>query len=1090
MLGILHKHRWRALACLFIGQLLWGQSSTGDINVTVTDASDAAVEGANITIKGVQTGALVRQLKSNTSGLAQASLLNPGSYEIRIEKEGFKAVVRTGLVLRVTDVLALHIQLEVGSVTQSVIVAGEAPLVETASNAQGQVISSQTIQQLPLNGRNYLQLAVMTAGTVPSANKDQSFSAFGNRGMQNVYLLDGGLNESYIRGIDNHQRDAVRPQLEAIQEFKVQTSNYSAEYGSSAGGVVSVVTRSGTNEIHGSAFEFLRNSAFAAKDFFAQPGPKPLLVFNQYGGSLGGPLKRNRAWLFGAYQRTGTRQDTVLFSTVPTAAMRSGIFPVAIYDPATTVVNGTTVTRTQFAGNTIPVSRFNSVGLSLLNRYPLQNLPGNANNYVRTAPVTTNTDNATFRGDVQLSSMDSLFVRFSLNKAGMHGEPSLPPPAATPVDQQVPAYNVGLGYTRVFGPTLVNEFRFAWSRPTITKDATAAKDQIIPGALANGINSSTPTFDITGFASLGSQPPGFTNVPLNKSSAVWEFSDNATKTLGSHLFKFGFTHQYLRFYTFAALQGRGAFTLDGSYTQNPQSRSNTGSGLGDLLLGYAQQVTISNVSISNLRVQNDFMYFQDDWKITPSLTLNLGIRYELYFPITETDNHLANFVTTPGDPNFGKLIYAGLNGQSTSLMNTDLNNFAPRVGFAWRAPHTGDLTVRGGYGMFYGNPDEQTGVGNMMTNNPPFVGAGGLSLIGDRSLPSTAFNLSGSLPPTPAAISPQNFVLVPSATAALQSWPSYYKAPLVHQWNLSLQKQLPGSIVAELGYVGNTSYGLWGTYPGNQPLTPGPGGVATRRPFAPYTIAPITTSSPWGRGHYQGMIARLEKRYTKGLYLLANFTWGRAIDNSSGVALDGCTYCGTQEAVQNAYNLRAQYGPSSSNAPRRFVFSTNYDLPLGKGHKFASTGIGDWVLGGWQTSIIWTAQDGTPFTLKLSQDNANVGNTSWPDRVCNGRLDNPTVQRWYNQSCFVTPAQFRFGNAGRNILYGPGADNVDLALHRFFPIPVREGMQLEFRGEFYNVLNRTQLGIPETSLGLPQTGQITNTAAPNRQIQLGLKLLW
>ena len=683
-----------------------------------------------------------------------------------------------------------------------------------------------------------------------------------------------------------------------------------------------------------------------------------------------------------------------------------------------------------------------------------------------------------------------MFVRFSLNKADMHGEPSLPAPAGTPVDQQIPAYNVGYGYTRVFSPTLVNEFRFAWSRPTITKDATAAKDQIVPGALASGINSSTPTFNVTGFATIGSQPPGFTNVPLNKSSAVWEFSDNATKTLGSHLFKFGFTHQYLRFYTFAALQGRGAFTLNGSYTQNPQSRSDSGSGVGDLLLGYAQQVTISNVSISNLRAQNDFLYFQDDWKITPRLTFNLGLRYEMYFPITETDNHLANFVTTPGDPNYGKLIYAGLNGQSRSLLETDLNNVAPRFGFAWRTPHTGDLTVRGGYGIFYGNPDEQTGVGNMMTNNPPFVGAGGLSLIGDRDLPSTAFNLSSSLPPTPAPISPQNFVLVPAATAGLQSWPGSYKAPLVHQWNLSLQKQLPGSIVAELGYVGNTSYGLWGTYPGNQPLTPGPGGVASRRPFAPYTIAPITTSSPWGRAHYQGMIARFEKRYTKGLYLLANFTWGRAIDNSSGVALDGCSYCGTQEAVQNAYNLRAQYGPSSSNAPRRFVFSTNYDLPFGKGHKFASAGLGNWILGGWQTSVIWTAQDGTPFTLRLSQDNANVGNTSWPDRVCNGRLDNPTPQQWYDQSCFVTPAQYRFGNAGRNILYGPSTNNVDFALHRFFPIPVRESMQLEFRGEFYNVFNRTQLGIPETSLGLPQTGQITTTAAPNRQIQLGLKLLW
>jgi hypothetical protein len=554
--------------------------------------------------------------------------------------------------------------------------------------------------------------------------------------------------------------------------------------------------------------------------------------------------------------------------------------------------------------------------------------------------------------------------------------------------------------------------------------------------------------------------------------------------------KFGFTHQNLKFRTLSTLQGRGAFTFDGSYTQDPTSRSSTGSGLGDLLLGYAQQVTLSSIGISNLRAQNDFIYFQDDWKITSRLTLNLGLRYEIYLPLTEVDNKLGNFVTTPGDPNYGKLIYAGLNGNSRSLMSTDLNNFAPRFGFAWRAPHSGDLTVRGGYGMFYGNPDEQTGVGNMMTNNPPFVGAGGLTLIGDRNFTSSAFNLSGSLPPTPAPIAPADFVLRPNATASLISWPTYYKVPVVHQWNLSLQKQLPGSMVAELGYVGNSGYGLWGSVPGNQPLTPGPGSVNSRRPFAQYTVAPITDMLPWGRSHYEGMIARLEKRYTNGLYLLASFTWGRAIDNSSGVALDGCSYCGTQEAIQDAYNLRAQYGPSSSNSPRRLVFSTNYDLPFGKGHKLLSTGIGSYVLGGWQTSVIWTAQDGTPFTLRLSQDNANVGNTNWPNRVCNGRLESPTVQRWYDPGCFAAPAQYQFGNAGRNILYGPGTDNVDFALHRFFPIPVREGMQLEFRGEFYNVFNRTQLGMPEVNLGLPQTAQITTTAAPNRQIQLGLKLHW
>jgi hypothetical protein len=466
------------------------------------------------------------------------------------------------------------------------------------------------------------------------------------------------------------------------------------------------------------------------------------------------------------------------------------------------------------------------------------------------------------------------------------------------------------------------------------------------------------------------------------------------------------------------------------------------------------------------------------------------VRYEIYFPLIDVDNKLGNFITDRSDPDFGRLVYAGLNGRSRSLMQAEKNNFAPRFGFAYRVPHTGDLTVRGGYGMFYGNPDEQIGVGAMMTNNPPFVGAGGLTLIGDRNFPSTAFNLSGKLPPTPAPIRPQDFVLVQSATAGLFSWPRLYRAPVVHQWNASFQKQLPAAMVAEIGYVGNGGYGFWGSYAGNQPLTPAPGGVATRRPFGAYTVAPITNNGPWGRSHYEGMIARLEKRFTQGLYFLASFTYGRAIDTSSGVALDGCSFCGAQEAIQNAYNLKGQYGPSDSNVTRRFVFSGNWDVPFGPGKRYATSGVGAHILGGWQASAIWTAQDGSPFTVRLSQDNANVGNTSWPNRTCNGRLEHGTVERWYDAGCFPAPPPFTYGNSGRNILYGPGTDNTDFALHRFFTIPGREGMKLEFRGELFNLFNRTSFSMPEVTLGLPQTAQITATSAPNRQIQFALKLIW
>ncbi|MBS1823971.1 MAG: TonB-dependent receptor [Acidobacteria bacterium] len=1082
----------RLAFCLFLTLLpsLRAQSAGGQIDVQVNDPTGAAVPDANVSITGTQTGSLVRTVRTTGTGLAAVPLLNPGTYDIKIEKEGFKSHLQKGVVLRVTETVSLRITLELGATSQSVNIEGDTPLVNTASNALGQVIDDHTIQQLPLNGRNYMQLSLLTPGVVPSANKDQSFSAYGNRGMQNQYLLDGGTNQSYIRGIDNHQRDALRPSLEAILEFKVQTGNFSAEYGSSAGGVVSVVTRSGTNEIHGSVFNFLRNAAINARDFFAPGGNKPPLVYNQFGGSLGGPLRKNKAFLFGAYQGTEIRQSQVNISTVPSAAMKGGAFPNVIFDPFTTSGTGAAATRTPYANNTVPSSAFNSIGRTLAATYPDPNRAGAASNFIRTSRYTTSLQNLTIRHDYTFSDKDNLFARFSMNRGTLSGEAALPEPAGTGVNQNMPAWNAGLGYTHVFSPTLVNEFRFAWTRPGIDKDATLAKNEIIPGALAPGVNSSTPTFGVNGFAGLGAQPVGLTNVPLAKTSAAWEFSDNATKMHGNHIFKMGFTYQFLKFYTFTTLNGRGNIGFDGSYTQNPQARPNTGAGLADMLLGLAQSVATSSTGVSDLRAQNGLWYFQDDWKVTPRLTLNLGVRYELYWTIYDTQNKYANFVTAPGSPDFGKMIFAGLDGRSRSLMNADKNNFAPRVGFAYRIPNTGDLTVRGGYGMFYGNPDEQTGVGAMMTNNPPFVGYGSVNLAGDRVLPSTAFNLSGRLPTPIVLTNPKDFVLLPTATTTLFSWPSYYLAPVVHQWNLSLQKQLPGKMVLEATYVGNSSYGLWNSVPSNQPLTPGPGGIPARRRYASITQAPITGYTPWGRSYYEGLSTRLEKRMSSGLAFLHSFTWGRGIDLSSGAALDGCAYCGVAENIQNPYDLRAQRGPMTSNAPLRSVLSINYDVPFGKGRKYLQSGPGAAILGDWQFSGIWVAQDGTPFTLNLALDNANMGTTNWPNRSCSGRLDSPTPQRYYDATCFSVPAPFTFGNTGRNPLYGPGQNNVDFSVHRFIPIPLKENMKLEFRGEFFNVFNRTQFAMPNVTIGQPQTAQITATSNPNRQLQFALKLAW
>lgn len=1069
--------------------VLRAQSAGGQIDISVTDSTGASLPDAKVLVTGSETGTLVRSVATGVTGLAAIPLLNPGTYDIRIEKQGFQTVTQRGVVLRVTETVSLRAKLELGETSQSITIEGQTPLVNTSSNALGQVIDDHTTQQLPLNGRNYMQLSLLTPGVVPSANKDKSFSAYGNRGMQNQYLLDGGTNQSLIRGIDNWQRDALRPSLEAIQEFKVQTGNFSAEYGSSAGGVVSVVTKSGTNEIHGSAFNFLRNSAVGARDFFAPPGPVPHLSYNQFGGALGGPVKKNKAFFFGAYQGTEIRQQQTNISTVPSPAMKNGVFPNVIFDPYSTTGTGAAATRLAYANNTIPASAFNSIGKSLVNTYPDPNIARAGSNFVRNATYKTSLQNLTVRHDYTYSEKDNFFARFGMSGGTINADAALPEPAGTGVNQHMPAWNVGFGYTRAFSPTLVNEFRFAWTRPGINKDALLAKNEVVRGALAPGVESSIPVFNPVGFTGLGAQPTGLTNVPLDKTSAIWELSDNATRILGNHIVKMGFTYQFQKMYTFTTLQGRGTFTFDGSYTQNPQSRPNTGAGLADLILGLANTVRSSSTGVSNLRSTNSYAYLQDDWKVTPRLTLNLGLRYELYFPLYDVDDRYGNFIIDPGSPDYGTMIFAGLNGRSRSLMQVDRNNFAPRVGFAYRIPNTGDLTLRGGYGMFYGNPDEQTGVGVMMTNNPPFVGYGSVNVDGDRVQPSTAFNLSGSLP-SPIVATPREYVFLRTATSTLFAWPDYWKAPIVHQWNLSLQKQLPGQTVFEVTYVGNSSYGLWGSVPANQPLTPGPGGIATRRRLGAVSLAPITSYHPWSRSYYEGLSTRVEKRMSHGVGFLHSFTWGRGIDRNSGAGLDGCAYCGASEGIQDPNNLSAQRAPMTSNSPLRSVISITWDTPFGKGRKYLQSGFGAAVLGDWQLSGIWTAQDGSPFTVVLPFDNLNMGTTNWPNRSCNGRLDNWTPNRYYDASCFSTPAPFTFGTSGRNSLYGPGMNNIDFALHRFIPIPVRENLKLEFRGEFYNLFNRTQFGMPNHVINQPQTAQITSTSNPNRQVQFALKLLW
>jgi hypothetical protein len=1067
------------------------QTSSGTINGTVLDSSGALIPGAQVRLLGSQTGDLVRELTTDTDGTFAAPLLRPSIYTVEVTAQGFKKLVRSGIALGVDDKLDLRLQLEIGSATESIQVTATAELLEERSNTVGQTVQEKNIQQLPLNGRNYLQLGTLTAGAVPNTrSRDRSFSAYGNRGLQNAFLLDGARNQNYMRGLDNRARDAMRPSLEAISEFKVQTSNYSAEYGASAGAVVNVVTKSGTNTIHGSAFEFLRNNAFDARDYFLPATTKqPLYVQHQFGGSVGGPVIKNRLWWHGAYQRTHITQGDTQTGTVPLPSERAGVFSTPVFDPLSTKPNpdGSGFIRDPFPNNTIPANRIDPIGRRLAELYPSPNQPGVARNYIANPSLTTRTHNATVRGDIRISDKDSLFVRWSLDEAAFGAQPLLPQGAQTGVVRDVPARSWGTGYTRVLSASLVNELRFAYNFVGLTQDATLEKDEIIAGSIDPSVDSGIPTFNITNYAGIGARPNNFDNVPVIKESRVYNLSDNFSWVRGRQTVRTGFDFQYIDVPTFATLQGRGAWGFTGVFTQNPQRRPGSGNAVADLLLGLPNNITIGSPSDAQERARNYYWYVQDDWNATPNLTLNFGVRYEITSPFRDARNRLANLYLDSGSELYGQYVLAGDPRIPPALARTDRNNWAPRFGFAWKAP--GAIVVRGGFGIFFAQ-DEGFGVSQRPTNNPPFVGFGGFNVTSDQLNISSTIPLSSALPARPAAADPANYRLTSANTVQVRSWPERLTIPYVEQWNLSVQKEVRRNLVWEVNYVGNHGVNLYGAYEGNQPA-PGPGAVNARRPLRNITSGSILRVEPWVTSSYHGISSRLERRFSSGASFLAVYTFGRALDMQSNIDLcDGCTNSSGSGAVPDMRNRRLNYGLSDQHIAHRFVFSGVYEFPFGSGKPMLSSGIGSWLLGGWALSGITTVSSGLPMTLNLNFDNANTGNVNWPDRVRRGTLDDPGVNGWFDTSAFVFPAQYVLGNAGRNILTGPGTVSTDLGVQRSFPLPLGEASRIEFRAEAFNLFNTPQLGQPGVTLGNANFGIITETARPNRQLQFGLKILF
>ena len=1044
------------LICLLGAFLTLGQVDTGAISGVVRDRSGGVVPEAVIRI--VQQGTnLETDLQTNHSGFYSAPALQPGKYKITVTKEGFRRAESQLLDLRVQDRAEINFELEVGSTHSEITVLAAPPLLENQTSSLGQVIEQKTVTDLPLNGRNFIQLATLSAGTLPSTRTPErdNFISNGARAVQNSYLLDGIDNKNRIMGFDNSSAQIVQPIIDAIEEFKVQTSTFSAEFGQAAGGVVNVTLRPGTNSFHGNLFEFLRNSDLDATPYFQPAGVgKPLFIQNQFGATFGGPIIRDRTFFFGSWQSSREENAAPQIATTPTAAEHQGVFPSKITDPST---------GKPAPNNTIPMSRWDPVAAGLFALYPLPNLLGTVNNFFYNPKERVSDDEYSLRLDHRVGTKDYLFGHISQG----WGQNFLPTALPQPANQQgfvdLTQRQIMASETHTFSPNKLNEFRLGFVYSLNNQDVLGPRlfDQYgIKGALNEPKIKGLPNFTITGLSNLGTAPPGSTpiaatgssNFPSEKSGKIWQLLDNFSWIHDRHSVKFGIDFERVTMFVYATNSARPGYTFNGTYT---------GSGPADFLLGYVYSASTSQQQLDTIQQYIYNGYVQDDWKVTAKLTLNIGVRYELPKPFVEAHNRQANFVLDSG-PCYLQLITVAQDskcGVGRALTRTDYNNFAPRIGLAYQA--TDKTVVRSGFGVFYGR-DEDLGIQRRLPNNPPFVTSA--TFPGTQTTP--AFVLQNGFP--------ANALSLASGSATVNSFPFNFPVPYVIQWNLNVERQLPGNFVAQLGYTGSEAHKLPIVVNVNQPF-PGTGNLNARRPYQGF--GDIDVYGPLDNSTYNALIAKLERRFSNGLSLLASYTYGHSIDGG------GNQNDNNDPSPQNARDLSAQKGSSNFDVRHRFVVSGFYQLPFGKSGGFVSH-----LVRNWQVTSIFSAQTGQPFTATLSTDPSGTNTTARPNRISDGNL--PSSKRvpthWFDTTAFVAPACVCFGNSGRDILIGPGLIDLELGIIRDFNLSER--FRLQFRAESFNLMNHPNFGLPNMVIGNPLVGTIKTVISPERQNQLALKL--
>lgn len=1067
--------------------------SVGSIAGSVMDPSKAGVPGAVVTARNEGTGA-VREVVTDTVGRYAIPLLPIGTYTVTASMEGFQTQELTRIVLEVQASLTLDFVLQLSTLATEVTVTSQAVQVELQrSDANlGQLINAQQVAELPLNGRNFVQLAFLGPGTV--TGRAGSFLAQGPssevsyRGTMSVSAqgMRENANDWLYDGIDNNELTAggvgILPNVDSIREFKVLTHNYLAQYGSRGGTTVLVSSKAGENAFRGTLFGFMRNDALDARNFFDGPQKRPWEQYT-YGFSLGGPIKRGRTFFFGGFQGNNIDEGLTTILTVPTALMHQGIFtesfpgaPAAtIYDPATTRVDPATgqLIRDPFPNNTIPANRIDPIGKALLDLLPLPTFTDRLSGNYRANPVKTLDD---YQGDIRidhnLTNNDRLFGRFSFEEAEQYLPTGLPDFGATggfSSNQtfETSARNIALSYTKVFGNNVVNQSTAGYNRvfnyiTSFGYLSNKSRELGIPGAnLGTDETSSLTRATIQNFVGFGDR--GFS--PFQGGTNVFHYANTTTLVKGSHTMNMGGTMRAMQLNLLGdtALAGQFSFTrlFTAGFTPAGALNASTGSAVASLLLGLPASGGRNdqlNGSVKGRRWKEFRGFVDDSWRVNNSLTMTLGLAYMVTTPQSEAYDRFSNF-----DFRTGEIFVGGTVG-----VKTDWSNIQPRVGFAWSPGESASTVVRGGYGIYH--DVSAMGGSTGPYQNPPYANA--YAFTSDNITPVRT--LATGFPDNSQPTDPKTY---------RGTWVTIdpdYKQGRIQQWSLNIERKLPFSTIASIAYAGSYADRLFDKTRNMNTATPGPGfNPAARRPYPQLQNIDAALSRGWMK--YNSMQLRLERRAAGGFYLLGAYTYAKALTNGvSGFGGDpGIIY------FPVAPSEDADVGSANTDLRHNFTLSALYDLPIGNGRRILgnATGLTQAILGGWSINGIFVAHSGYPLAMVMSTSQSGTSFGNRPNRVCDGELDDPSVARWFDTSCFVAPPVGVLGDAARTTLFGPGRLNLDAALSKRFG-------NLQFRAEVFNVFNNAQFAVPNTSVGSPQFGQITSTVKGPRQVQLALKYLF